>query len=58
MPKVGSSLRGYFWCVTAEDRRVAQQSLHGRAIAELGREKRIRDAADGGQLGLWDEGGA
>ena len=47
--KVGSSLRGLFWIVNAEDRRVAQTSLHGRAMSELVREKTIREAGDAKQ---------
>lgn len=52
---LGSCAKGLFWIVTAEDRRIAGKQLHGRAMAELVREKRIRDAAPAGQLGLWEE---
>ena len=47
--KVGSSGAGLFWIVTAEDRRIAQTSLHGRAMSELVREKTIREAGDAKQ---------
>ena len=47
--KVGSSLRGLFWIVTAEDRRVAQSQLDHPAKAMLVREKHIRDAGAVGQ---------
>lgn len=49
MEFVGSCSRGLFWIVTAEDRRIAQSQLHGRAMAELVREKRIKDSAPCGQ---------
>ena len=49
--KVGSSLRGLFWIVTADDRRIAQSQLHGRAMSELVREKHIRDAGAVGKQG-------
>jgi hypothetical protein len=52
MAMVGSCLRGLFWIVTSEDRKVAETSLHGRAMAELVREKRIKDAAPAGQMEL------
>ena len=47
--KVGSSLRGLFWIVTAEDRRVAQSQLDHPAKAMLVREKTIREAGMVGQ---------
>ena len=53
MPEVGSCARGYFLIVTAEDRRVAEAQLHGRAMAELVREKAIREAAPRGQMELF-----
>lgn len=49
MDKVGSCARGLFWVVTAEDRRIAGKQLHGRAMSELVRERRIREAAPQGQ---------
>jgi hypothetical protein len=52
----GSCGTGYFFIVTAEDRRIASGQLHGRAMAELVREKRIKDAAPAGQISLFEEG--
>ena len=49
--KVGSSLRGLFWIVNAEDRRVAQSQLDHPAKAMLVREKTIRDAGASGEQG-------
>jgi hypothetical protein len=49
MDKVGSCGRGIFFIRTADDRHVAQGQLHGRAMAELAHEKRVRDAAPCGQ---------
>ena len=51
--KVGSSLRGVFWIVTAEDRAVAQKTLHAPAMASLVRESEIRKSAPCGQGELW-----
>jgi hypothetical protein len=45
----GSCGTGYFFIVTAEDRRIASGQLHGRAMSELVREKRIREDAPQGQ---------
>lgn len=53
MELVGSHSKGIFWIATAEDRRIAQGQLHGRAMSELVREKRIRDAGDMGQMELF-----
>ena len=52
---LGSCAKGLFWIVTAEDRRVAGKQLHGRAMSELVREKRIRDAGACGQINLFEE---
>ena len=49
--RVGSSLRGIFWIVTAEDRRVAQSQLDHPAKAMLVREKTIREAGASGAQG-------
>jgi len=56
MEKVGSSGAGLFWITNAEDRRIAQLNLHSRAMSELVREKRIRDAGAEGQRSLFEEG--
>jgi len=53
--QVGSSLRGLFWIVTAEDRKIAQGQMRGRAMSELVREKHIRECGESGQLPLWEE---
>ena len=53
MPEVGSNGRGYFLIQTAEDRRVAERGLHSKAMAELHREKQIRDTAPAGQMTLF-----
>jgi hypothetical protein len=54
--RVGSSLAGVFWITNAADRAVAQETLHGRAMAELVREKAIREKSlPVGQMGLFDE---
>ena len=55
MDEVGSCLKGVFLIVTAEDRRIAGKQLHGRAMSELVREKRIRDAGVCGQILLFNE---
>jgi hypothetical protein len=47
--RVGSSGKGVFWIVTAEDRNIARGQLHGRAMSELVREKEIRNAGQVGQ---------
>jgi hypothetical protein len=49
MDKVGSSLKGLFWIVTAEDRRIAQGQLHAPSMAMLHRERVIRESGDGEQ---------
>jgi len=54
--QVGSSLRGLFWIVTAEDRKIAQGLLHSPSMAMLVREKRIKDAGQVGQGSLFEEG--
>jgi len=56
MEFVGSCSRGIFWIVTAEDRRVAQANLHGRAMATLVRESNIKKSAPCGQMELYEEG--
>jgi len=56
MEQVGSCGKGIFWIVTAEDRRIAGKQLHGRAMSELVREKRIKDAGQVGQGNLFEEG--
>lgn len=53
--EVGSCLRGIFFITNAEDRRIAGKQLHGRAMSELVREKRIRDGAPAGQISLFEE---
>jgi hypothetical protein len=54
--KVGSSLKGIFFIVTADDRIVAQRTLHAPAMASLVRESEIRKAAPCGQIELFEEG--
>ena len=54
--KIGACSRGYFWIVTADDRRIAQAQLDHPAKAMLVREKRIREAGDAGQMGLFEDG--
>jgi hypothetical protein len=41
--------------VTAEDRKIAQGQMRGRAMSELVREKHIRECGESGQLPLWEE---
>ena len=54
MEQVGLSTCGLFWIVTAEDRRVAGKGLHGRAMAELSHEKRIKGGEQNEAQGsLW-----
>ena len=53
MDKVGSCSKGIFFIVTAEDRKIATGQLHSHAMAELVREKEIRDAAPQGQGSLF-----
>jgi hypothetical protein len=55
MDEVGSGGKGVFLIVTADDRRIAGKQLHGRAMAELVREKRIKDAGACGQISLFQE---
>jgi hypothetical protein len=52
---LGSCAKGLFWIRDAEDRRIAGKQLHGRAMSELVREKRIKDAAPAGQISLFEE---
>ena len=49
--QVGSSGAGIFWIVTAEDRAIATDQLHGRAMAELVRERELKDAGASGEQG-------
>jgi hypothetical protein len=51
--KVGSSGKGLFWIVDAEDRRISQKGLRSHAMSELVREKAIKDAAPCGQRELF-----
>jgi len=51
MEDVGSCAKGIFLVVTAEDRRIAGVQLHGHALAELVREKRVKDGAEAGEQG-------
>ena len=55
MDRLGSCSRGIFLIVDAEDRRISQRGLHSHAMAELVRERAIKDAAPQGQISLFGE---
>ena len=55
LDNVGSSLKGLFWIVTAEDRRIAQGQLHAPSMAMLHRERVIKESGDCEQQMLFEE---
>ena len=55
MDRLGACSRGIFLILDAEDRRISQCGLHAKAMSELVRERRIKDAAPCGQRELFEE---
>lgn len=52
MPEVGRCAQGIYLIVTAEDRRISAEYLHGKAMKILTYEKSTKDAAPCGQMSL------
>ena len=53
LPQVGHCSAGVFWIVTPADRKATERDLHSRAMSELVRERRVKDAAIVGQGNLF-----
>ena len=53
LPQMGHCARGVFLIVSPADRKATERDLHSRAMSELVRERRVKDAAIVGQGNLF-----
>jgi hypothetical protein len=52
LPQMGHCARGVFLIVSPADRKVTERDLHSRAMSELVRERRVKDAGPDDQAEL------